>query len=79
MPIPQSRMRNGVKLSVNIVGKIERGTTAPSFESIEKIASVLEIPEAVLFSAGTTAVPTCERGKLLQRINIQLSTLNNND
>jgi hypothetical protein len=33
----------------------------------------------VLFSAGTMTVPTGERGRLLQRINIQLSKFNNND
>ncbi len=75
----QHEFADAVGLSLNMVGKIERGVTAPSFESIEKIAAVLEVPEAVLFSAGTLAVPAGERGKLLQRINIQLSKLNNND
>jgi transcriptional regulator with XRE-family HTH domain len=42
------------------------------------VAMVLEVPEAVLFSAGTMTVPTGERGRLLQRINIKLSKLNNN-
>ena len=47
-------------------------------QSVEKIAVALDVPEAVLFSAGTMTVPTGERGRLLQRINIQLSKLNNN-
>jgi transcriptional regulator with XRE-family HTH domain len=75
----QREFADAAELSVNMVGKIERGTTAPSFESIEKIAGVLEVPEAILFSAGTMIVPTGERGKLLQRINIQLSKLNNKE
>jgi hypothetical protein len=33
----------------------------------------------VLFSAGTMTVTTGERGQLLQRINILLSKLNNNE
>jgi hypothetical protein len=33
----------------------------------------------VLLTAGTMTVPPGERGRLLQRINIQLSKLNNND
>jgi hypothetical protein len=37
------------------------------------------MPQAILFSAGTMMVPTGERGRLLQRINIQLSKFNNND
>jgi hypothetical protein len=45
---------------------------------VERSAAALDMPEAVLFSAGTMTVPTGERGRLLQRINIQLSKLNNN-
>ena len=37
-----------------------------------------EVPETILFSAGTMMAPAGERGRL-QRINIQLSKLNNND
>lgn len=62
-----------------MVGKIERGETAPSFESVEKIAAALDVREAVLFASGTMTVPSGERGRLLQRINIQLLKLNNND
>ena len=60
-----------------MVGKIERGVTAPSFDTVEKIAAVLEIPEAALFSVGPLTLPAGERGKLLQRIHVQLSKLNN--
>jgi transcriptional regulator with XRE-family HTH domain len=75
----QRELADALELSVAMVGKIERGNVAPSFESIEKIARVLDVPEAILFSAGTMTVPTGERGRLLQRINIQLSKLNNNE
>ena len=74
----QEEFAEAAELSVAMIGKIERGKAAPSFPSVEKIAAVLEVPEAVLFSAGTMTVPTGERGRLLQRINIQLSKLNNN-
>jgi hypothetical protein len=46
---------------------------------VERSAAALDVPEAVLFSAGTMTVPTGERGRLLQHINIQLSKLNNNE
>jgi transcriptional regulator with XRE-family HTH domain len=72
----QHQFATAVDLSVNMVGKIERGVTAPSFDTIEKIASVLEIPEAALFSAGPLHLPAGERGKLIQRIHVQLSKLN---
>jgi transcriptional regulator with XRE-family HTH domain len=77
--LSQEEFADAAELSVAMMGKIERGETAPSFDSVEKIAAALEVPEAVLFSAGTMTVPAGERGKLLQRINIQLSKLNNNE
>jgi transcriptional regulator with XRE-family HTH domain len=75
----QRELAEAVDFSVATVDKIERSNVAPSFESIEKIARVLEVREAILFSAGTMTVPTGERGRLLQRINIQLSKLNDNE
>jgi transcriptional regulator with XRE-family HTH domain len=77
--LSQEEFADAAELSVAMMGKIERGETAPSFESVERIARVLDVPEAILFSAGTMTVPTGERGRLLQRINIQLSKLNNNE
>jgi len=77
--LSQEEFADAAKLSVAMISKIERGETAPSLESVEKIAVALDVPEAVLFSAGTMTVPTGERGRLLQRINIQLSKLNNNE
>jgi transcriptional regulator with XRE-family HTH domain len=75
----QRQCADAAGLSPAMMGKIERGETAPSFDSIEKIAAALDVPEAVLFGADIKTVPTGERGRLLQRINIQLSKLNNND
>ena len=77
--LSQEEFADAAELSVAMMGKIERGEAAPSFDSVEKIAAALDVPEAVLFSAGTMTVPTGERGRLLQRINIQLSKLNNNE
>lgn len=75
----QEQFAAAAGLSLAMTGKIERGETAPSFDSVEKIAAALGVPEAVLLTVGTMTVPPGERGRLLQRINIQLSKLNNND
>jgi transcriptional regulator with XRE-family HTH domain len=77
--LSQEEFAAAAELSVAMMGKIERGEAAPSFPSAERIAAALDVPEAVLFSAGTMTVPKGERGRLLQRINIQLSKLNNNE
>lgn len=79
----QPQFADAAGLSVAMMGKIERGETAPSFDSVVKIAAALNMPEAALFATGTgtgtLTVPPGERGQLLQRINIQLSKFNNKD
>jgi transcriptional regulator with XRE-family HTH domain len=77
--ISQEQFADSAGLSTAMMGKIERGETAPSFDSVEKIAAALDVPEGALFATGPMTEPTGERGRLLQRINIQLSKLNNND
>lgn len=75
----QRQFADRIGLSHAMMGKIERGETASSFDSVEKIAAALDVPEVVLLGAGLMTVPTGERARLLQRINIQLSKLNNRD
>lgn len=72
----QEQFAAAAGLSLAMMGKIERGEAAPSFESIEKIAAALNVPEATLFFPDPIAG---ERSQLLQRMNIQLSELNDND
>lgn len=75
----QEQFAVAADLSPGMVGKIERGETAPSFESVEKIAAALDVPEVVLFAAGTMTIPIGRRGKLLERINVELSKFNDNE
>jgi transcriptional regulator with XRE-family HTH domain len=75
----QEEFAAAADLSVAMVGKIERGNNPPSFDSVEKIAAALDVPEVVLFATSTMMVPTGERGQLLQRINVQLSKFNNKE
>ncbi len=75
----QEQCADAAGLSPGMMGKVERGETAPSLDSVEKIAAALDLPAAVLFGADITTVPTGERARLLAQINIALSKLNNND
>ncbi len=77
--VTQAQLAEQADLSTEMIGRIERGTTAPSFETIERLTKALEIPEAVLFSPAMLTVPAGERGQLLQKINNQLSRLNESD
>lgn len=72
----QERLAALVDLSVETIGKIERGAAAPSFDTVEKIADALGLPSVALFGAGTDALPKGERGKLLARIQQALADMN---
>ena len=75
--LKQHQLAEAIDKSDGTVSKIERGEAAPSFDSIEEIAAALDVPEVVLFATTPMSVPTGERGKLLQRIHVQLAKLNN--
>ena len=75
--LKQHQLAEAIDKTTGMVGKIERGQTGPSFNTIAKIAAALDVPEVVLFATTPMSVPTGERGKLLQRIHVQLAKLNN--
>ena len=72
----QEVLAERVDLSMETIGKIERGVAAPSFETAERIAEALNLPPLALFGIGKEAVPRGERGRLLGRINATLSGMN---
>ncbi len=47
--LTQEQLAAAVGVSVKFIGNIERGTSAPSFETIEKIAEVLEVDASEFF------------------------------
>lgn len=74
--ITQAQLAEMTDLSLDMISRIERGVTGPSFTTIEKLTSVLEVPEIALFSSSILTFPHGERGKLLQKINANLSKMN---
>jgi transcriptional regulator with XRE-family HTH domain len=63
-------------MSPQTITKLERGTTTPSFDTLEKLVDVLDVPPVAFFSVGMPAVPTGERGKLVEKIHIILARMN---
>jgi len=74
--LTQEELAGRVDLSIETIGKIERGVAAPSFDTAEKIAAALALPPLALFGVGEEAAPHGERGRLLARINGTLSGMN---
>lgn len=73
--LTQTGLEEKVGLSLDMIGRLERGLTAPPFETIEKLANVRNIPEPALFGPNLMALPTGERGRLIKRINVRLSRM----
>ena len=68
------QLADAVGVSRETIGKIERGSAAPLFETAERIAVALSVAPLTLFTG--QAEPTGERGQLLAKIYGLLSDLN---
>lgn len=74
--LTQEELAGRVDLSIETIGKIERGVAAPSFDTVERIAAALSLPPLALFGVGAQASPAGDRGRLLARINSTLAGMN---
>ena len=74
--LTQAELAARVDLSAEMISKVERGLVAPSFATIEKLAQVLGVPEALFFGAGPSLPADTERSRILARIQTKLSRLN---
>lgn len=57
----QEQMAERLGASVNFLSLMERGLKAPSFENLERIADVLQIPVADLFQIQTATARNGQR------------------
>jgi transcriptional regulator with XRE-family HTH domain len=49
MDLTQEQLADQVGVSLNFIGQLERGESAPSFETVQKIAEVLEVDVSEFF------------------------------
>jgi transcriptional regulator with XRE-family HTH domain len=71
------RLATEVGVSRETIGKIERGVSAPLFETVEKIALALNTSPTSLF--GAQSFPSGERGKVLREVHVVLANLNDKE
>ena len=69
----QAQLAEAVELSVEMIGKVERGVTSPSLDKLGALASALGVPAAALLAEGAISEPAGARGGLLGRINDHLA------
>ena len=72
----QADLAGETELSLDMVGRIERGVASPSFNSLIAIAEVLDVPAAVLLGGKPVSAGTDIRKEAsLERILAALNTL----
>lgn len=76
--LTQEALAEVVGVSAEMISKIERGIAAPSFQTIEKLADVLGVPEVVFFGIGLVVSAEDERSRQLLKVQTTLSRMNNN-
>ena len=58
--LTQAQLAEAADLSLEMIGRLERGLTAPSFETVAALATALQVAPAVLFG-GEPSTITGER------------------
>lgn len=77
--LTQAQLAENINLSVEMIGKIERGIAAPSLNTIEKIVKELQVPPGALFGARLEDMPMGSRAELIYRIQEKLADMNEAD
>lgn len=77
--LTQEALAEKANISIEMMGRLERGEASPSFETIESMTKALGLPAIALFGSGTVIAPEGERGRLLHRVNAALANMNEDD
>lgn len=77
--LTQADLAERTERSVQLIGRIERGATAPSFETLEGIASALNVQVRDLFGVSDFAAGQNSEDGALGRLVSRVATLNSSD
>ena len=75
----QELLAEKIDLSVDMVGKLERGVAAPSFNTLEKLCNVLDKDVLELFGDSLQEGLKTSKANTLREINSVLSRMNEKD
>ncbi|MGJ3265153.1 MAG: helix-turn-helix domain-containing protein [Salinarimonas sp.] len=75
----QADLAEKATLSTNSIGRLERGEMALRFDNIEKVAAALELEPSALFAPEPPVAPQPERARVLQRLNVLLVRMSDED
>jgi transcriptional regulator with XRE-family HTH domain len=76
----QARLAEKSGLSLDMIGRLERGQAAPSFKTIDKLCDILAVPPEALFGGRSRdGRSTSELDARLQKISDMLAELSADD
>ena len=76
----QAHLAESAKLSVDMIGRLERGEAAPSIDTVETLSRVLSVPASVLFGGSSfSGGPLTDREEALQRMFAMVGGLSDGD
>lgn len=76
--LTQAQLADATGLSLEMIGRLERGKAAPSFDTVAALARALQVPAPVLFGAEPTEIKG-KRRDLLDRINKLLAACSDDE
>lgn len=76
--LTQSELADRANRSLDTVGKIERGSVAPSFDTLADFSKVLEVPVREFFGVGSYAAEAGRSDPLVRLVD-RVSGLDNDD
>ncbi|WP_051213595.1 helix-turn-helix domain-containing protein [Maritalea myrionectae] len=77
--LTQEALAEVVGVSIETIGKIERGVAAPTFSTAQTIANALNVEVTLLFGNEGQTLSSGERGRLVSAINRVLAQMNNDE
>lgn len=74
--LTQAQLAERVELSVEMVGKMERGVASPSLDTIGNLSLALDVSPAALFGSSVDVSGSGARSDLLREIGCHLAQMN---
>lgn len=76
--LTQERLADAVSMSVDMIGRLERGTAQPSFETLARLSTALEVDVAYLFG-GEGDERSSKQSTQARRLIDHISTMSDDD
>lgn len=75
----QSDLAEKLDVTLDMIGRLERGKVGASFKTIARLSNLFDVPEYLFFGNGLMPTFKGPRGRILNSINVSLSKMTDAD